>query len=162
MAEDLSSAGLLRGLLVLAAIWWAWPAYAWLTNEVDARRRAVRLAIFGSMIAMLLASLAIPAAFEGDALLFACAYLGVRVMHVALFAAGSDDVNVRQAAYALVPTSVIAPVLLIAASALDGSAQVAVWIVALLIDYVGGALRAMRSASCTCRPSPGSCCSRWA
>ena len=24
-----------RGLLVLAAIWWAWAAYAWLTNEVD-------------------------------------------------------------------------------------------------------------------------------
>ncbi len=151
MAEDLSWAGLLRGLLVLAAIWWAWAAYAWLTNEVDARRRAVRLAIFGSMIAMLLASLAIPAAFAGDALLFACAYLGVRILHVALFAAGSDDVDVRQAAYALVPTSVIAPVLLIAASALDGSAQVAVWIVALLIDYVGGAVRGIEGW----RLSPG-------
>jgi len=77
MAEDLSWGGLLRGMLVLAAIWWAWAAYAWLTNEVEARRRDVRLAIFGAMVAMLLASLAIPRAFEGDALLFACAYLGV-------------------------------------------------------------------------------------
>ena len=78
MADDLSWGGLLRGLLVLAAIWWAWAAYAWLTNEVDAAPPRVRLAIFGAMIAMLLASLAIPGAFEGDALLFACAYLGVR------------------------------------------------------------------------------------
>jgi low temperature requirement protein LtrA len=151
MADDLSWAGLLRGVLVLAAIWWAWAAYAWLTNEVDTRRGAVRLAIVGAMIAMLLASLAIPGAFEGDALLFACAYLGVRLMHVALFAAGTDDVGVRDAARALVPTSVAAPALLIAASALDGAAQTAVWTVALAIDYVGGALRGIEGW----RLSPG-------
>jgi low temperature requirement protein LtrA len=140
MAEDLSWAGLLRGLLVLAAIWWAWAAYAWLTNEVDGRRREVRLAIFGAM-------LAIPRAFEGDALLFACAYLGVRVMHVALFAAGAEHVGVRAAAIALVPTSVAAPALLVAASALDGAAQSALWIAALAIDYVGGALRGIEGWS---------------
>jgi low temperature requirement protein LtrA len=151
MAGDLSWGGLLRGLLVLAAIWWAWAAYAWLTNEVDARRREVRLAIFGAMVAMLLASLAIPRAFEGDALLFACAYLGVRVMHVALFAAASEDVSVRQAGRALIPTSTFAPALLIAASALDGAAQTAVWIVALAIDYVGGAVRGIEGW----RLSPG-------
>jgi low temperature requirement protein LtrA len=151
MAEDLSWGGLLRGFLVLAAIWWAWAAYAWLTNEVDARRRGVRLAIFGSMVAMLLASLAIPQAFEGDALLFACAYLGVRVMHVALFAAASDDVRVRRSAVALVPTSTIAPALLIVASAFDGTAQAALWIVALAIDYVGGAVRGIEGW----RLSPG-------
>ena len=71
MADELSWGGLLRGLLVLAAIWWAWAAYAWLTNEVDGRRRGVRLAIFAAMVAMLIASLAIPGAFEDDALLFA-------------------------------------------------------------------------------------------
>jgi low temperature requirement protein LtrA len=151
MADDLSWGGMLRGLLVLAAIWWAWAAYAWLTNEVDARRRSVRLTIFGAMIAMLLASLAIPGAFEGDALLFACAYLGVRMMHVALFAAGTDDVDVRAAARALVPTSIIAPMLLIAASAVDGAAQTAIWIAALAIDYVGGAVRGIEGW----RLSPG-------
>ncbi len=62
LADDLSWGGLLRGLLVLAAIWWAWAAYAWLTNEVDGSRRGVRLTIFAAMIAMLVASLAIPGA----------------------------------------------------------------------------------------------------
>ena len=78
MADDLSWGGLLRGLLVLAVIWWAWAAYAWLTNEVDCSLQRVRLAIFASMICMLIASLAIPGAFEDDALLFACAYGIVR------------------------------------------------------------------------------------
>ena len=69
---------------MLAAIWWAWAAYAWLTNEVDARRRAVRLAILGAMVAMVLASLARPGAFEDDARLLASGYRGVRVSHGAL------------------------------------------------------------------------------
>jgi low temperature requirement protein LtrA len=141
MADDLSWGGLLRGLLVLAAIWWAWAAYAWLTNEVDPRRGSVRIAIFGAMVAMLLASLAIPGAFEDDALLFACAYLGVRVMHVALFAAASDDVNVREATRALAPTATAAPALLLAAAALDGAAQTAVWVAALALDFIGGGNR---------------------
>jgi low temperature requirement protein LtrA len=151
MADDLSWGGLLRGLLVFVAIWWAWAAYAWLTNEVDTRRAMVRLAIFGAMVAMLLASLAIPGAFESDALLFACAYLGVRVLHPLLFAAGSEHVGVRHAARALLPTSTIAPALLIAASALDGVAQTAVWIGALAIDYVGGSTRGIEGW----RLSPG-------
>ena len=141
MADDLSWGGLLRGMLVLAAIWWAWAAYAWLTNEVDGRRRGVRLAIFASMIAMLIASLAVPGAFEDDALLFALAYLAVRLLHIALFAVGSEHVSVREATRALAPTAVLAPALLIVASALDGTAQTAVWVVALLVDYAGAGLR---------------------
>jgi low temperature requirement protein LtrA len=141
LADDLSWGGLVRGLLVLSAIWWAWAAYAWLTNEVDGRRRGVRLAIFGSMIAMLLASLAIPGAFEDDALLFALAYLGVRLMHIALFAAGTDDVDVRDAARALALTSTVAPALLIVATAFDGTVQILIWVVALVLDYTGAALR---------------------
>jgi low temperature requirement protein LtrA len=93
------------------------------------------------MIAMLIASLAIPGAFEGDALLFAVAYLGVRTAHIALFAAGTDDVGVRAAARALATTALVAPGLLLLASAFDGAAQAAVWIAALALDYVGGGLR---------------------
>ncbi len=128
-------------MLVLASIWWAWAAYAWLTNEVDSRRWPVRLAIFGSMIAMLIASLAVPGAFEGDALLFACAYLGVRLMHIGLFAAATEHVDVRQAARALAVTATLAPMLLIVAALLDETAQTVVWIVVLGIDFAGGGLR---------------------
>ena len=151
LSDDLSWGGLLRGLLVLSAIWWAWAAYAWLTNELDTRLRSVRLAIFASMACMLLASLAIPGAFEGDALLFALAYTGVRLAHIGLFAAGSDDVNVQQAARALAGTAVTAPLLLVVASAFDGAAQAAIWVVALVIDYLGAALRGIEGW----RLSPG-------
>jgi len=151
LADDPSSIGLLRGLFVLAAIWWAWGAYAWLTNEVDAQRRQVRLTMFAAMAAMLVAALAIPGAFEDDALLFGGAHLLVRVLHVALFAAGTDDVGVRQAARALAPSSVLAPLLIVAASGLDGTAALAVWGLALGLDYIGGGLRGIEGW----RLSPG-------
>ena len=141
MADDPTWGGLLRGLLVLAAIWWAWGAYAWLTNELDARRRGVRVAVFAAMAAMLVAALAIPGAFEDDALLFAGAYLLVRVVHIALFAEASEHVDVRQAARTLAPTALLAPTLLLGAAALDGAAQLAVWALVLAIDFVGGGLR---------------------
>ena len=151
LADDPSWIGLLRGLFVLAAIWWAWGAYAWLTNEVDGQRRQVRLAMFAAMAAMLVVALAIPGAFEDDALLFGGAYLLVRVLHVALFAAGTDDVDVRQAARALAPSAVLAPLLIVAASALDGTAELAVWGLALALDYIGGGLRGIEGW----RLSPG-------
>ena len=35
LAHHATFAGIGRGVLVLAALWWPWTAYAWLTNTVD-------------------------------------------------------------------------------------------------------------------------------
>jgi low temperature requirement protein LtrA len=40
-------------LLILGALWWAWGAYAWLTNTLDPEEGAVRLAVFAAIAAML-------------------------------------------------------------------------------------------------------------
>ena len=141
LADDPSWTGLLQGGLVLSSIWWAWGAYAWLTNEVDTSRTAVRLTIVCSMAAMLVAGLAIPGALEADAWVFAASYFVVRALHLALFVAGTDDVDVRRAVRTLAPTALLAPVVLLASSALDGVPQVTLWVAALAVDYVGGGLR---------------------
>jgi low temperature requirement protein LtrA len=49
--------GVLRGTLVLVALWWAWTGYAWLTSTMDVDEGGVRLAMLGSMGAMLLVAL---------------------------------------------------------------------------------------------------------
>jgi hypothetical protein len=38
LADDPTFAGIGRGVLVLAALWWAWTAYAWLTTTSTPRR----------------------------------------------------------------------------------------------------------------------------
>ena len=35
IAHDSSWEGLGEGILILAAVWWAWAAYGWLTNSID-------------------------------------------------------------------------------------------------------------------------------
>jgi low temperature requirement protein LtrA len=137
MSADPTWSGLARGMLVLAALWWAWAAYAWLTNTIDPDEGAARLAVFGAMAAMLIVGLAAPGAFGDDALLFGCAYLAVRVLHIVLYAVAADDEDIRGAVQRLAPTSIVAPGLILGAAALDGTAQGIVWLAALAVDYSG-------------------------
>jgi len=143
VSDDPTWSGLVKGLLVLGVLWWAWAAYAWLTNTINPDEGAIRLAMFGAMGAMLIASLAVPDVFGDDAFLFACAYALVRIWHLALYAvAGRGDRDLIGAVTRLAIGSSIGIALLFVASALDGFAQMAAWALALVIDlagaYVGG------------------------
>ena len=143
VAADPTWAGLAKGVLVLGVLWWAWAAYAWLTNTIDPEEGAVRIAMFGAMGAMLIASLTVPGAFGDDALLFACAYAFVRIAHLALYAiAGWGDRDLLAAVARLAVGSTLGVGLLFVAAALDGPLQAAVWAVALGFDllgaYIGG------------------------
>lgn len=143
VVNDPTWAGLAKGLLVLGVLWWAWAAYAWLTNTIDPEEGAVRLAMFAAMGAMLIASLAVPNVFGDDAFLFACAYAFVRIAHLALYAiAGWGDRALLAAIARLGAGTATGIALLFVASGLDGPAQGAVWAVALVVDllgaYVGG------------------------
>src|SRR4029453_8965266 len=85
LAADLTWGGLLRGPFLLAALWWPVAAYAWLTNTLDPEEGAVRLAMFGSMGAMLVVALAVPHAFDVDGVVFGIAYFAVRALHLVLY-----------------------------------------------------------------------------
>src|SRR3954451_5770894 len=65
LAADPTWAGLARGMLAFSALWWAWAAFSWLTNAVDAEEGATRATMIAAMAAALVASLAVPGAF-GD------------------------------------------------------------------------------------------------
>jgi low temperature requirement protein LtrA len=138
ISNDPSWAGLAKGLVVLGVLWWAWAAYAWLTNTVDPEEGEVRLVVFGAMVAMLVASLAVPDVFGDDAFVFACAYAVVRIAHLALYAfAGRGDRDLLAAIGRLSAGSLVAITLLFVASALDGPAQTALWVIALTCDFLG-------------------------
>jgi len=138
IANDPTWAGLGKGLLVLTVLWWAWAAYAWLTNTINPEEGVVRLVMFGAMAAMLIASLAVPDAFGDDALLFACAYGLVRIAHLVLYAvAGRGDRDLLAAVARLAMGSAVGITLLVVAAGLDGWAQASVWIVAVAVDLAG-------------------------
>lgn len=136
MSEDLTWSGLGHGLLVLAALWWAWTGYAWLTNTLEPEEGLVRAGMFAAMGAMLVAALSVPHAFGADAVLFGLAFVLMRVVNAWLYgiAARRDPeflVRVlRFAAFAL-----IGPVLILVAGFFDGTAQTALWVIAIVAIY---------------------------
>jgi low temperature requirement protein LtrA len=138
MAATPTWTGTARGLLVLATLWWAWVGYSWLTSVVDPEEGAVRFAIFGAMAAMLVVTLCIPGAFDDEALVFALAYGVVRIGQIVLFGLGSrDDPGLRRSVIGLGISTVIGVGLLAVASTLDGTAQMLMWLLAVVID-IGG------------------------
>ena len=62
MAHELTGRGMLRGLVVIALLWWAWCSYAWLGNQARADEGIVRAALVLAMAALFLVALAIPEA----------------------------------------------------------------------------------------------------
>ena len=152
MAHDPHWDGLGRGMLVLAALWWAWAAYAWLTNYIAAEEDRERLLMLAVMGAFLVAALATPEAFGDHALLFAVAYAAARWLHIFIFAEANEDVDASEAIRRLARTALPAPLLLIGAAFLDDdAAQAAVWIVALSLDFAGPYVFGVRGF----RVSPG-------
>jgi low temperature requirement protein LtrA len=138
LADDPTWGGVLRGMLVLAALWWAWSTYAWLTSAIDVDEGGVRLVVLAAMGAMFGVALAVPGAFGDDAVLFGVAYLVVRLLHIVLSArVARRDRERLGALLRFAPTAILGPLLIVLAGFLEGDAQIVVWVLALSIDYLG-------------------------
>ena len=138
MAADPSWETVGQGMLILAALWWAWAAYAWLTNALDPEQEGTRLAVLAAMAAMLVVALAVPQAFGDDAILFGCAYFLVRALHLLVYelaARSRGDEELHTNVHLMAPGALAGPALIILAGFFDGSTQGAIWVAALAIDY---------------------------
>ena len=144
IVADPTWAGLVKGLLVLGVLWWAWAAYAWLTNTINPEEGAVRIAMFAAMGAMLIASLAVPGRLRRRrAALRVSRTPSCGSRTSLLYAiAGRGDRDLLAAVARLGVGTAIGVGLLFVAAGLDGRLQVAVWALALTLDllgpYVGG------------------------
>ena len=138
LSHDPTWHGVLRGMLVLTALWWAWTTYASLSSAMDVDEGGIRLAMLASTASMLVVALAVPEAFGNEAVLFGVAYLVVRLIHLALSAvAGRGDPDRHSALVRFAPTAILGPSLLLLAAFAHGNARIAVWAAALAIDYFG-------------------------
>ena len=138
LSNDPSWGGLGHSLLILAALWWAWSAYAWLTNTVDPGEGAVWGAMLVAMAAMFIAALAVPDVFGDRGVVFGIAFLIVLVMHLTLYTlAARGDGDLTAAILRLAPSAVAGAGLIIAAGFVDGGPRLFLWLGALAVGYVG-------------------------
>jgi low temperature requirement protein LtrA len=81
-------------------------------------------------------SLAVPNAFGVDGVVFGVAYFIVRVLDLVLYAISSrGDRELFRAILRITPGAVAGPALLILAGFTEGTTQIAIWVIALAIDY---------------------------
>jgi low temperature requirement protein LtrA len=142
LANDPTFAGIGRGVLVVAALWWPWTAYAWLTNTVDPEEGFVGAALLVALIAMFIAALVVPGVFDDEGVLFGAAFLVVVAMHLALYAlAGRGHRDLLAAVLRLAPWTLLGAVLiLVAGFGFAEGARIWLWVAALACTYVGAGL----------------------
>jgi low temperature requirement protein LtrA len=134
LADDPTWRGLGRGLLILAALWWAWAAYAWLTNTVDPEMGAVWGAMLVAMAAMFVAALAVPDAFGRHGVVFGVAFLIVNLMNLTLYApAARGDRDLLAAIARNAPSALGGATLIIAAGFVHGALRPMLWLAALAV-----------------------------
>lgn len=146
MSNNPTAGGVLRGMVVLALFWWCWVGFSWIGNNVRADEGLTRAIFFLVMATMFVAALAVPRAFGGDPaglhgpLVLAICYGLVRMLHILLFAeaarSGGDAGLMKQLARFSVVTA-ISVTLVVTGALLDSSWQLAFWLGALAMDYVG-------------------------
>ena len=145
LSDNPTWSGLGHGLLILAALWWAWAAYAWLTNTVDPEMGAVWGAMLVAMAAMFVAALAVPDAFGRHGVVFGVAFLIVNLMQLTLYALGArGDRNLLAAILRSAPWAIIGAALIIAAGFVHGGLRPLLWLAALVVGLFGPLLGGVR------------------
>jgi low temperature requirement protein LtrA len=140
IADDLSWSGLGRGMLLLALVWWAWSAFVWAANAEHEESRVLRAVLLLGMVVTFVAGLALPGAFGDSATLFAATYASVRFLHLGLYAHASRQGHASWSSIAGFALTVTAGMtLLLVGSVLEEGLRVALWTLAVAIDYAGPA-----------------------
>jgi low temperature requirement protein LtrA len=140
--------GALQSAILMLAVWWVWVFTAWITNWLDPDQTAVRVMLFALMIAGLLLSTSIPQAFEGKGfegrgLAFALAFSAMQVGRSVFFvyAVPKSETGHRRNFIRISTWLGASAVFWIAGGIMSGEARIGLWLVALLIEYTGPAMR---------------------
>ena len=136
LGAHLDVAGFGRTAFLLAVVWWAWIYTTWMANWFDPESVAVRAVLLVVMLASLLMSISLPEAFGSRAVLFAGSYVGLQVVRNAFDVWATDGNHLFHVVFQrLLAWSLFTGVFWIAGGLASGHARVAIWLVALGLDY---------------------------
>jgi low temperature requirement protein LtrA len=135
--------GLAQVVLMLGVIWWMYGGYAWMTNAVSAHTTSRRLLLLGGMGGYFVLALSIPHAFTSSGLAFGLAYLVVVGVHSILFTRATSA-SAARAILTLAPYNLGSALVVVAGGAIGGTAQYALWSVAVAFEWLTPVIRGIR------------------
>ena len=137
LLHDLTAAGVAQTLILWFAVWLGWQYTCWVTNWFDPETPHIRGMLFATMLLALIMSSAIDGAFAERGLIFALAYATMQVGRTAYIVWELGGAHPLAANYRrMLGWLVIAASFWIAGGLAEGWMRAALWIVAVLCEYV--------------------------
>jgi len=135
--------GALQTTLLFLAVWWVWVYTSWITNWLNPELTPVRLLLFLLMLGGLVLSTSIPKAFENRGLWFALAYAAMQVGRTIFLLASVPGTrpSIRMNAIRILIWLSASAVFWIIGGLREGETRLALWAVALAIEYISPAAR---------------------
>ena len=135
-----SGTGTAKGLLVFTLVWWQWSQFTWAGSAADLQANArTRVLVLCLIPITLLMTTSIPSAFGSTGVWFGAAYVGVQLLVlVAQGLRAMSDPITRLAFVRYTTFASVAPVVVFGGAFVHGNARVIVWVVAALLNLIGG------------------------
>jgi low temperature requirement protein LtrA len=135
--------GALQTTLLLLSVWWVWVYTSWITNWLNPELTPVRVLLFLLMLGGLVLSTSIPKAFESRGLWFASAYAAMQVGRTVFLLVSTPPAQTlaRMNAVRILVWLMMSAMFWIAGGFAEGNSRLALWAVALGIEYISPAVR---------------------
>ena len=135
--------GALQTTVLFLAVWWVWVYTSWITNWLNPEMTPVRILLFLMMLGGLVLSTSIPTAFDGRGLWFAIAYAAMQVGKTVFLWVSTPPSRTlaRLNAIRITVWLSVSAVFWIAGGIALGDTRLALWAVALGIEYISPAAR---------------------
>jgi low temperature requirement protein LtrA len=135
--------GALQTTVLFLAVWWVWVYTSWITNWLNPETTPVRIMLFLLMLGGLVLSTSIPKAFESRGLWFATAYAAMQVGKTVFLwlSTPPSRSQARMNAIRITAWLSLSAVFWIAGGFSEGHGRLALWAVALAIEYISPAVR---------------------
>lgn len=143
LLADFTPSGVVHVTLLFLAVWWVWVYTSWITNWLDPEKTPVRLLLFALTLGGLVLSTSIPSAFDGRGLWFAIAYGAMQVgktVFLWIVTPSSRDLA-RLNAVRITTWLSVSAMFWIAGGVMQGQSRLALWAIALAIEYVSPVVR---------------------
>ncbi|MDG4797249.1 low temperature requirement protein A [Micromonospora sp. WMMD1082] len=138
LADDISWTMAVQALILLAAVWWTWTITTLVTDLYDPDRTEIKALIVTVMFGVLLMTTAIPKAFGDRGLVFAASYVAIHLGRgVFLLLTVRSDPHIRRRAVRILSWFAVSAVPWIIGAFVSDDARLALWLLALGIDYLG-------------------------
>ncbi|MGC1210965.1 MAG: low temperature requirement protein A [Micromonospora sp.] len=141
LLQNLTWIGTFQTLVLLLALWWVWSRVAGTTDRFDPQRPPIQLLVLASMFGILVMAAATPEAFGKRGLFFAGAYVAIRIGASVVLVLLLRGHQAQRAFLRQFFWYGVSAVPWIAGVVAHDTARLALWTLAVAVDYTATALR---------------------